>query len=363
MFEIIFLIAVGLYLIQSVIFIIGAKKKFQRVPYNKLPSISIIVAARNEENNILSCMESLNALVYPSHKIEIVIVNDHSTDATGKIIEDYIDDKPKFISLIPQSEIGSLRGKANAIANAVRVAKGDVILTTDADCIVHPNWAITIASYYQMDVAMVCGFTNQFERNSFEGMQSMDFIYLLTVAAGTMNLDKPLSCIGNNMSYRKSVYDEIGGYEAIPFSVTEDFKLLMAFHELKKYKIIYPMDADTLVTSKPCDNMKSLYWQKKRWGVGGLDSDLFGFGVMLTALVTHVCVLLTPFLFSLVWMYLIILKVLIDYFILNNVYRKLNLTYKVNRFLVFEIYFLLYVIILPVLVIFSKRIKWKGRQF
>ena len=141
----------------------------------------------------------------------------------------------------------------------MEIAQGEIILTTDADCTVHPMWAYTTASYYRPDVAMVNGFTTQEAYDGFSGMQAIDFIYLLIVAAGTINLGKPISCIGNNMSYRKKAYFEVGGYENLPFSVTEDFNLLHAIFKLKKYKIIYPLNKESVVISLPCKNLKNLY--------------------------------------------------------------------------------------------------------
>ena len=121
---------------------------------------------------------------------------------------------------------------------------------------------------------MVCGYTNQKERSLFDSVQDMDFIYLLTVAGGAINLGKPLSAIGNNMSYRKSAYQQTGGYANIPFSVTEDFQLLMAINKIPGGKIIYPADKNGVVTSEPCPNIKTLILQKRRWAVGGLKSTL-----------------------------------------------------------------------------------------
>jgi cellulose synthase/poly-beta-1,6-N-acetylglucosamine synthase-like glycosyltransferase len=363
MFEVLFLAAVSIYFIQTVIFIIGINKKYKKVNDENLPSASVIVAARNEEANIKECMESLDKLVYPEGKIEIIIVDDHSNDSTNRIVTDYISDKPKFKCLIPSKAIGSLKGKANAIANAIEIAEGEIILTTDADCIVSPYWAKTLASYYQPDVAMVCGYTNQDESDPFSAMQSVDFVYLLGVAAGAMNLNKPLSCIGNNMSYRKSVYNEIGGYQSLPFSVTEDFNLLMKIHSLNKYKIIYPLDANGLVTSKACDSVKSLYWQKKRWGVGGLESDIAGFGVMASGFLVHVFMLLIPFFFSVQALYLLIFKVIIDYLMVRYLYSRLNLKLRIKYFFVFELYFIIYVILLPITLLFSKKVRWKGREY
>jgi cellulose synthase/poly-beta-1,6-N-acetylglucosamine synthase-like glycosyltransferase len=363
MFDIIFLIAVCLYLFQTFLFVLGANKKYEKLTDDKLPSITIIVAARNEEANILECMESLDTLDYSSEKMEIIIANDRSTDLTGKIIEDFIKDKPLFKTIIPKRPSGFLKGKANAIDSAIEIAKGDVIITTDADCTVDPQWAKTIALYYKEDVGIVCGYTTQLAGSLFNGMQMIDFVFLLKVAAGAMNLGRPNSCIGNNMSYLKSVYKESGGYERIPFSVTEDFKLLMAIFKLKKYKIIFPLDAGALVTSKPCPDSKSLYHQKKRWGVGGLESDVFGFSVMAVGVVTHILMLLVPFFFSLMSLILLISKILIDYFFVYPTFKKLNLKLKFRYFFAFEIYFVLYVIALPVVLLFDRKVKWKGREF
>lgn len=363
MFEIVFLISVSLYFIQLIVFTIGVGKKFSKIKESELPRISVIVAARNEEENILACINSLNNLEYPDDKIEIIIVNDHSTDQTGRIINDFIKDKPKFKSIIPHEQIGSLKGKANALANALKISTGEVILTTDADCTVSPKWALTHGSYYTMDVGFVGGFTTQNDDKMFSGMQAIDFIYLLIVAAGAQNLGKPLSCIGNNMSYRKSAYDEVGGYENLPFSITEDSKLQIAIHRLKKYKMIYPLDIDALVISKACLDWKTLYWQKKRWGVGGMESDLIGYLVMTWGFISSAAILLTPFFFSLTALYLCLFKIFVDYFFVVPVFNKLKLKLKLSHFLAFEIYFIIYVILLPIVVFPSRKIKWKGREF
>lgn len=363
MFEIIFLIILTLYVVQSVVFMIGSKMKFDTLDDNELPSISVIVAARNERDNILECMQSLDKLEYPKDKMEIILVNDHSTDETGQLMQKFITDKEKFKYLEPEKEIGSLKGKTNALANAIRKSAGEIILTTDADCVVTPTWAKELASHYKPDVGLVCGYTNQVDKTTFGGMQSNDFLYLLMVAGGAMNLGKPLSCIGNNMSYRKSVYEEIGGYESLPFSVTEDFNLLMAVHKLKKYKIIYPMSSEGMVTSKPCPTWKTLARQKKRWGVGGLKSDLTGFAVMTTGALTHVVMVLTPFFFTPLSLYLSLFKIAVDYFALKGVHDKLKLKLRFKYFVAFEFYFISYVLVLPFMTLTNQKVIWKGRTY
>ena len=280
MLELIFLIIMIGYFFQSVIFIIGARKSFPKLSEHKLPTATIIIAARNEEDKILRTLESLNKLEYPEGKLQIIIVDDQSTDRTPQIIDYFIKDKNRFEKITTEEHHTKLIGKMRALAYAIKEAKGEVILTTDADCEVKPLWAKTVCSYYQDDVAIVTGVTTQVAKNWFGGMQAIDFVYLLTAGAGTTNLNVPVSCIGNNMSYRKSAYDEVGGYEKLPYSVTEDFTLMNAIYNLKKYKVIFPVDDQTLVTSIPCRSLKSLIRQKKRWGVGGLGVPFRGFVIM-----------------------------------------------------------------------------------
>ena len=363
MFEIIFLIVLSIYFIELVIFSIGASKKFPRIPEEQLPAITIVVAARNEEENILTCLKSIDKVIYPDDKIEIIIVNDNSTDSTGQIIESFIKNKSKFKVIIPAGSIGPLKGKTNALANAIRISKGEIILTTDADCTVSPTWAKTIVSYYKDDVCFVGGFTTQEDKDPFQGMQAVDFIYLLTVAAGTINYKRPLSCIGNNMSYRKKAYVEIGGYESLPFSITEDLNLLLALHKLNKYKIIYPIDEGSLVTSRACPDWKTLFWQKKRWGVGGVKSEFIGYFIMAWGYLSNLGLLLAPFFSSIEALYLCIFKLLIDYFFVKQVFKKLKLKLKISSFAAFEIYFIIYVILLPFIVLPNRKVKWKGRDF
>ncbi|MGK9476988.1 glycosyltransferase [Melioribacter sp. OK-6-Me] len=363
MFEIIFLVSLSFYFAELVIFAIGARKVYYKINKGELPSISIIVAARNEEDNIIPCLEALDKLEYPEDKIEIILVNDNSTDNTEKLIAEFIEGKSKFKLIVPEKQIGHLKGKTNALANGVKIAKGEVILTTDADCIVSPTWAETIARYYDADTGFVGGITTQLDNTIFQGIQAIDFVYLLTIASGAQNLGKPLSCIGNNMSYRKQAYLDVGGYEGIPFSITEDFNLLRAIDRLNKYKIKYPLDPGALVVSKPLPDWRSIYWQKKRWGVGGMESDLIGYLVFVFGYLTHASILLSPFFFTPNVLYLILFKVITDYFFISPVYKKLKLRLKISHFLAFEIYLTLYVVLLPLMVLPNRKIKWKGRTY
>lgn len=364
MFEIIFIISITGYFVLSFLFTVGVRKKFPQInDESKLPSATVIVAARNEEDKILRTLISLDKIEYPEGKLEILMVDDQSEDSTGKIIDDFIEGKPRFKKITTDKHHSKLIGKTRALTYALNQAKGEIILTTDADCQVKPEWVKTVCSYYTDNVGMVCGFTTQEVKNGFSGMQAIDFIYLLTAGSGTVNIGIPISCIGNNMSYRKQAYDETGGYEKLPFSVTEDFILLNAVKKLKKYKILFPLNEKSLVTSLPCTSVKSLIRQKKRWGVGGLGVPFIGFIIMIFGFLCNLAILLTPLFFSPVWLYLAVFKISIDFFVLFHVHRQLKITGNMKYFFHYQLYYIIYVIALPFIVLPNKKVIWKGRTY
>ncbi len=363
MFEIVFLTFISFYFFITVYLLNGIKKSFPQISDSELPALTVIVAARNEEKNIPECLNSLNRLNYPPGKLEIILVDDFSTDNTGKIIDAFISGKTIFKKIFPDETLKIPIGKTRAVASAVKAAGGEIILLTDADCSVPADWARSIAGYYLKDIGMVNGFTTQAADNLFQGMQAVDLVYLISAAAGMANNNNSVSCIGNNMSFRKSAYYEAGGYENIQFSVTEDFILLKSISRLKKYKIIFPLNPASLVITKPCRSIKELFRQKKRWAVGGMNINLNGFLIMFTAAAVNISVLLTPLFFSAVSLYLAVFKLAIDFFLLMLVHQSLGIKKNLKYFFFFEIYYIIYTIILPISVAISRKVIWKGRSY
>lgn len=362
MFEIIFLAVISVYFYCLIFLTVGLAEKYLKIPDDELPLASVIVAARNEEKNILNCLQSLAELNYPEGKLEIIIIDDNSQDKTAELIKEFVSGKSNFVFLQAGKIKTSLTGKSAVLAEGISKSRGEIILTTDADCTVGKHWAKNIASYYREDVGVVCGYTTYKTKNIFSAVQNMDLTFLLSVASGLMNSKFAVSAIGNNMSFRKSVYIETGGLENLKPSVTEDYALIKAFSSLKKYKMLFPADAGTVVTSVACEDCKSLYHQKKRWAVGGMDSSFIGLFVMSAGWATSIILLLS--LFSIYSLYFFVLfKFAIDFLFLK--YAGFKLKQKMNPlyFILFEIYFLSYISVLPFVLLFSRKVKWKEREY
>ncbi len=366
--EILFTVIAVLYFIIHLFLLSGLIKslKLKKNDTNALPALSVSVAGRNAECNIKDCIKSLSELTYPEGLLEIILVNDNSSDRTFEIMKEETKNKSffKVISSVPDAN-GILKGKANAIDNAIQICKGDVILSTDADCIVKPDWAVNTVRYYSGNTGMVCGFTKMREEDSLFGkIQSLDWIYLLTLAAASSGLDMILSCIGNNLSFSKETYFYSGGYRSIKFSVTEDLALMRKIYSDKKFEIKFPVDKGCLVTTIPCKNISELISQKRRWFRGGTDVNLFGYIVGFELYMINILFIFGIFFLSLkLYLILIFIKILSEIILLIFVLNKLDLKSYLKIYPFFIFYFAVIGILLPLSFVSGKKIKWKGQRF
>jgi cellulose synthase/poly-beta-1,6-N-acetylglucosamine synthase-like glycosyltransferase len=359
------IIVSGIYLILHIIlfegFRISAKLSYDN---NYRPFVSVIIAARNEEVNIAKCLESLKKLTYPRNLFEIIIINDRSTDKTREIILRAIEGYGNFSLLDSSDNISSsFPGKANAVDCGIKESRGEIILMTDADCIVPVNWIEETVKYYKNGTGMVCGYTRiNGENGFFAKIQSVDWLYLLTIAIGSSGFNRTLSCIGNNLSFRKKAYESTGGYEKIKYSVTEDLALMKAIRK-KGYIIRYPVNPMAAVITDECGTFYELYSQKKRWFRGGTGIGIFGyFTGILMYIVNFVMIsgfLYLPLIFYFSFLFI---KFISDLIIIIPSGRAYNYTEYLKYFILFEVYFMLYGLLLPFTFLTGYKVKWKNRK-
>lgn len=327
------------------------------------PSVSIIVAARNEEQYIESCLNSLTQLEYPREKLEIIVVNDRSTDRTSEIIEPFAERYPFIKMFSTRQEEGNLRGKTNAVAHGISVSSGEILMFTDADCTVPRKWVQETVQYFDEKTGVVGGFTVLNANRMFEGIQNLDWIFLFGLASATAGWKIPLTVIGNNLSVRRSAYDATGGYEKIPFSVTEDYSLVQSILKHTGLEVRFPLNPETVVLSSACRTWKQLYRQKQRWGVGGLDMVLRGIIIMSIGWLVKLALIIGIFSVSLpVWFTALACKLFMDVRFLWKPLKRFGSASPLKYFLFFELYFTVYVLIIPFIAMFSKKIVWKERS-
>jgi cellulose synthase/poly-beta-1,6-N-acetylglucosamine synthase-like glycosyltransferase len=337
-----------------------ARQGTKRTDYE--PPVSIIVAARNEEEYLEQCIHSLVNIEYTANKLEIIVVNDRSSDRTLEIAERLSRQFPqlKVLSAIPAE--GNLRGKANALSQGIAISHGEILMFTDADCTVPSTWVRETVSCFDETTGIVGGFTLLSASRPFEGMQTLDWIMLFGVASATAGWKIPLTAIGNNLSVRRSAYEQVGGFKNIPFSVTEDYALVQTILQKTAFTLRFPLNAATVVHSKPCRSWNQLYHQKQRWGVGGLDMVFRGLLIMAIGWLFKCFLIIGLFVvpFSL-WLIAMASKCLVDLLFLSKPLLNFGAKKYIKHFLFFEIYYCLYVIVLPFVAILSKKVVWKER--
>ncbi len=366
--DLLFLIISLIYLIFHLLFLFGYIKSSslkKQTCKNKL-SVSVIVAARNEEAIISNCIKFLKKLKFDKDLLEIILVNDKSTDKTKEIMINETVGYEQFKVFDSNNlETTSLKGKANAIDTAIRKATGDLIFTTDADCEVPENWIEETVKYYEDKTSMVCGFTLiKAHKSLFAKLQSLDWIYLLSLASCSSGIKMIFSCLGNNLTFTRNVYNEIGGYKKVGFSVTEDLALMRTIDADKKNDIKYPLNHQAIVMTEPCNSLKELYNQKRRWFRGGIGINYLGY-ILGFELYTMNFILLFGFLFinPLAYLLLVIIKIISELLITVPVYKKLKIKNLFKYYPLFQIYFAIYGILLPLSFVFGKGINWKERKF
>jgi cellulose synthase/poly-beta-1,6-N-acetylglucosamine synthase-like glycosyltransferase len=366
MFDLILIFSAIFYAGEIILFLLALSKKEKKHKHiASFPNVSIVVAARNEEENIERCLRSILQVDYPADKLEVVVADDGSTDRTPEIISKIKQEHNNLKVIRIESQINNLKGKANALAQAITQTNGEFIFLTDADCEVPRTWIKGMLRHFDEKTGVASGVTIIETGKIFYGMQSLDWAFLLSVAAAVGRLFKPVACIGNNMAFRKEAYIECGGYQNLKFSITEDFALFKAITENGKWGYAFPVDLETLVISKPVKTLKELYHQKKRWGTGGLDTGLLGIAVMSGGFIFHLLLILSPLLIEKISSLLIslVLKFFIDGAFLFKTLRKFKKTSLLKYLLFFELYYIIYVVVLPFVVFFGGKTVWKDRKY
>jgi 1,2-diacylglycerol 3-beta-glucosyltransferase len=378
--SVLYLTIVIIYFVEHAIYAAGVFRgarspetlqPFDDAPESKLdryPTCTVLVCARDEELNMDLCLASLERIDYPKDRLQILIVDDKSTDRTPQILDAWKERMPNLTVLRTGEEVLHLRGKVNALTQGMDVATGEFVMITDADSHVHPQWVKEYLRYYEEDTGMVASVTLLNRKYFLDGVQSIDWSYGLGIALASANLGVPLSVIGNNISVRRSAYEDVGGYREIPFSVTEDYALFQAIwrktrDDGKPWKVKFPVQHELTVMSQPCPNFRAWWRQKHRWVKGGEALKGLGYLIVFIGLLGNLAWLSAIFALPLFAALLVIaIKWSADLLVIVPIVASTRKTDLLKFFPIYEIYLALFVFSMPIMIM-QKNVKWKGRVY
>lgn len=328
--------------------------------------LSVVIPFRNEANNLPTLIDTLRKLDYPKDRLEILLIDDHSTDDSLCVAE-------KLASNFSNVKILSANstGKKLAITQGVDASQGEIIITTDADCELQVDWLKSINKQFQdPSIKMLVGAVRiKPDVTFFSKLQATEFSSLMGSAAATLNLGFPTMCNGANLSYRKKTFEEVNGFEGnvhIP-SGDDEFLMRKVMEKFGAKSLKFLMDLNAVVTTNPQSSLKDFFAQRFRWaGKWSHNSNK-----ITKALAVFILV------FQLSWvaalgalffqdrnstiLFLIAVKVMMEGYFLFMISTFMRQRFSLNSFLLLQIIYPFYVITVGV---FSNviRVQWKERS-
>lgn len=327
--------------------------RIESLNYSCEEKVSVVVAFRNESDTIQNlCDQLLNQKVL-DNQLEIIMVDDHSDDDSFQKLESV-----KGIVLLRSDG----QGKKAAIEKGINSASGTIILTTDADCIIKPDWVSTMISPFKdSSINMIVGpvvLTNRF--NTFFGhLQIMEFASLIGSGAGAIAINRAFICNGANLAFRKKDFQ----ITKKDIASGDDVFLL---HEIKRNKgtISFLKNRSAIVSTAAKQNISSFVSQRLRWSAKSTSySDFDSIIISLLVFFANLFILLSVFLLEFrLALVLLVIKFLADFLFIKKLAQFFEIKNWSLYFFSLQLVYPFYIVYIAIISQF-KNYSWKGRVF
>lgn len=249
-------------------FLYSSKKIWDKIRIPQIPlqthfhsKITVLIAARNEEKNIKPCLESITHQNYDPHLFEIILIDDHSEDTT---IE-----QAKSLGIANLKIITNKgTGKKKGIETGISLSSGNIILCTDADCVVPPNWLSTMAWYFEYENAALVAAPVVFSpcESIFEQFQALDFCGMMCITGAGIRSKRLLMCNGANLAYLKNIFEEVGGFEGVDALASgDDILLMQKIAMYYPHRLVFAKHKAAIVRTQAEGSLKKFLAQRIRW--------------------------------------------------------------------------------------------------
>lgn len=330
-------------------------------------NISVIIAARNEESYIQSCVESILNNNFPVENFEIIIVDDHSTDKTREIISDNFNENVRVYTL-PEN----LHGKKAAITFGVSMARFPYILCTDADGVVSKDWLSLHGSKFKQDntalnTAVVLPGTDGSVLTHF---QFLDFVATMAITANGIFCKSYFLANGANISFKKEAFNAVNGYEGNEHLASgDDVFLANKIATSAIGKIGFIKSSEGVVTTKSESSWSSLIQQRKRWATKSLkmgDNQIS----KIQAFIFIYCVIILLFIFVGIFysgwilttgLAALLIKMATDYYFLNRLCIFFGKNRVMRSFLPCFFLYFIHILLSGMYALIPSNFEWKGR--
>ena len=357
-----FAIFFGIFTLLLILLLKADWEKTVGFTAEKVP-VSILIAARNEAHNILNCLQAITHLNYPPELVEVLIGDDNSTDNTYQLVADFIKDKPNFRLVKITENLGKARGKSNVLVHLTRLATSNYYFITDADIEVPATWIEGMLAQATPETGIVTGITTTKGSELFSRMQALDWLNTLGYIQIVADRNLPVSTMGNNMLVTREAYESTGGYEQMPFSITEDVQLFNAVLQ-KGYQFKNVYHKDVLAETAPTPDLSALMHQRKRWMKGAMHLPFYLRFILI--FYGSFYLFMIPFFWRVpfaVALSVLLLKWIYQTIFLKVCLHRLQKKAPLTDLILFEGYQLLISTVSVIFFFLPFKVIWKGRKY
>jgi len=333
---------------------------------NDKVKITVVVAARNEEHTLPKLLKDLENQTYPNDLYDVILVDDHSENKISEL--PYIKNIPK--NFIVHSLAKDDFGKKKALLLGAKISKAELLLFTDADCRLHPDWIRSHSIKFAVDKpGMTIGLVDYCpDHGLLKQFFRFDFISLIVTGAGTAYLGKHTLCNGANLAVKRDLYLNLADRLHPEIPSGDDVYLL---HEIKKSSrdtISVLKSKQAIVKTQPPGNLSEFMNQRIRWASKGrfysdIDIIILSSLVLLTNIVVALLLVLCFVHPTWVWIFLTLLfiKTVTDGLIIGSGLKYFEKSFKLWLLPVFEIIYPFYMLSAALGGILNAY-KWKSRR-
>lgn len=365
----------GCYVLYILYFFLGMQrlKAHKLKADNELPSLSVLICARNEETTVEACIRSVFAQDYPSEKFSVLVVNDRSEDATSQILEKLSKEFNQLQVLHIDSCPPGVSPKKHAIARGLEYCDTEFIVATDADALHRPQWLRSYGSLCDEKLGASTGlsmfskdnYRSEWER-TWQSMQTLEALSHNVVIAGAMAHGFAITANGNNMMYRKDLFRD--GEPLNGNVVSGDDSDIMYEARRRGYKVKFNAHLASVVKLKPENNISAVINQRVRWASKIMKATFPVIVLGLTVFFFYMSTILLLFfaiadIFMLLyWAGLVLIKAACDFFYMGITLKKFGIQYRFRYLLLMELVHAPFILWVGLAGTFGK-FTWKGAEY
>ena len=320
--------------------------------------VSVVIACRNEQKKLPGLLNYIATQSYPENLFEVIIVNDNSEDKTYEIAAEF-KGISNFLSINNRDV-----GKKQALRTGINAARGKLIITTDADCIMGKDWIRTIAAFYEMNKEdlIICPVQIESIAGFFKKLEELEFLSLQGITAASALHGDPTMCNGANLAFTKEAYLTHSDNLHDEISSGDDIFLLHSLKEENRSKISWLESPDALVITKSSSTLSSFLKQRSRWiskGRAYKDRYTIVLGIVtFVGVILQISYLILSSIYpSFIWVFLavLVLKSIPDFLILLNTSARYGSRKLMRWFLPAQLVYPFYVLSVVIYSLISKR--------